>query len=106
MPETFNVSLELGAAGTRRSAVPAGDRCRLLDPARQQLLVELVGLAHVQRADAALGLADGRDRLERGSLEEGELHMALEGCEGEEPTLPLHAVERAVPSHGLADIGH
>jgi hypothetical protein len=30
----------------------------------------------------------------------------LEATEGEEPALPLHAVKRAVPPHGLADAGH
>src|SRR5262245_3112351 len=67
----------------RRSGLPAGDGGSLLDPARHLLRVELVRLAHIQ-GTRFLGSPDGRSRLERGSLEEGELHMMLERCEGEE----------------------
>src|SRR5262245_48849432 len=82
-------TLEQRSAVARRSAVPAGDEGRLLDPGRQLLLVDLVGLAHIEGAHVLVS-ADGRHGLERGPLEEAELHMLLEGCEGEEPTLPLH----------------
>src|SRR5207344_538481 len=97
--------LEPGSARALRSAIPAGDGRRLLDPSRPLLLVELVRLAHSQRAHV-LELADGRSGLERGALEEAELDVLLEGREGEEPPLPLDAVERAVPPHRLADAGH
>src|SRR5438876_4944394 len=89
----------------RGSAVPTGDGGRLLDPGRQLRLVELVRLADIQGAHV-LELADGRNGLERGCLEEAELNVVLEGCEGEEPALPLDAEKWAVPPHGLADAGH
>src|SRR6476661_7512592 len=94
-----------GSAVAPGSAVPAGDGGRLLDPGRQLRLVELVRLAHIQGTHV-LVLADGRNGLERGSLEEAELNVVLEGTEGEEPALSLHAVKRAVPPYGLADAGH
>src|SRR5438093_3684678 len=97
--------LERGSAVARGSAVPAGDGGRLLDPGRQLLLVDLVRLAHIQGAHV-LELADGRNWLERGSLEEAELDVVLEGCEGEEPAVPLDSVKWAVPPHGFADAGH
>src|SRR5204862_3685599 len=59
--------LEGGSALARGAAVPAGDRSRLLDPSRQQLLVERIRLAHIQGAHV-LERTDGRRRLERGSL--------------------------------------
>src|SRR5262249_14553700 len=48
----------------------------------------------------------GRDRSQRRAAEEGHLDVAREGVEPEEPTLALDAVERRVPLHGLAHIGH
>src|SRR5262249_33488157 len=87
------------------AAVPAGDGSRLLDPGCHLLLVQLVRLAHVQGARVLLS-ADGRNGLERGPLEERELHMTLKGGEGEEPALPVDTVERAVPPDGLANAGH
>src|SRR2546422_6044515 len=104
-PDFFMFSLlERGSAVARGSAVPAVDGGRLLDPGRQLLLVDLVRLAHIQGAHV-LELADGRNWLERGSLEEAELDVVLEGCEGEEPAVPLDSVKSAVPPHGFADAG-
>ena len=62
--------------------------------------------SRTSRERTVLELADGRNGLERGSLEEAELDVVLEAAEGEEPALPLDAVKRAVPPHGLADAWH
>src|SRR6202140_2664554 len=48
----------------------------------------------------------GWDRSQRRAAEEGHLDVAREGVEPQEPTLALDAVERRVPLHGLAHVGH
>ena len=42
---------------------------------------------------AFVGGAGGK-RVERGTLEEGDLHLAGQDMEGQEPALPLHTVKR------------
>src|SRR5688572_5592147 len=49
---------------------------------------------------------DGRDRSQRRAAEERHLDVAGEDVEREEPALALDAVERRVPLHGLAHVGH
>src|SRR3546814_17899671 len=49
---------------------------------------------------------DGRERIERGALEERDLDIAREAMEAQEPALALDPVEGRVPSDRLQRIGN
>src|SRR5690606_5700781 len=92
------------ATGTSEALRTRQLRC-LPDPTREQLLVERLALVDVEVA-RALGLrGDGRQRSQRGAVEEGDLDVARQAVEAEEPALALDAVEGRVPAHRLADLG-
>src|SRR5262249_50044282 len=69
-------------------------------------LVELVAFVDVDVARVLALAGAGRNGLQRRAVEEGYLDVAREGVEPEEPTLALNAVQRRVPLHGLAHVGH
>ena len=48
----------------------------------------------------------GRDRSQRRAAEEGHLDVVREGVDPQEPALAFDAVQRRVPLHGLAHVGH
>jgi hypothetical protein len=85
---------------------PAGQRGRLLHPLRHLRLVELVAFADVEVARVLALAGAGRDGPQRRPAEEGDLHVAREGVDAQEPPPAFDAVERRVPLHGLAHVGH
>src|SRR5229473_760325 len=88
------------------SCEKAGQRGRLLHPVRHLRLVEFVAFVDVDVARVLALAGAGRDRSQRLAAEEGHLDVVREGVEPQEPTLALDAVQRRVPLHGLAHIGH
>src|SRR3984893_16114247 len=84
----------------------AGQRGGLLYPVRHLRLVELVAFVDADVARVLALAGAGRDRSQRGAAEEGHLDVVREGVEPQEPTLALDAVQRRVPLHGLAHLGH
>src|SRR4051812_27007804 len=90
---------------SRMSGVaPAWHCSRLLHPRRELRLVEIAFLD----VDPArlLAAAAGRNGSQRRAAEEGHLDVAGEDMERHEPAVTRDAIERRVPSHGLAYIGH
>src|SRR5919107_2467219 len=85
---------------------PARQLRRLPDPARHELLVELVVIVYVEVARVlVLGFA-GREWSQRRAAEESHFDVLREAMEAEEPALPLDAIEGRVPLDCLAHVGH
>jgi len=80
-------------------------RC-LLDPTRQELLVEVVALVDMEVAGALVLGLDGGEWAQRRAVEESHLDVLREAMEVEEPALALDTIEGRVPPHGLAHVGH
>src|SRR5712672_110356 len=78
----------------------------LLHPVRHLRLVELVAFVDVDITRVLALAGAGRDRPQRRAAEEGHLDVVREGVEPQESTLALDAVQRRVPLHGLAHVGH
>ena len=72
----------------------AGYPARLSDPGRELRFVEGGVLVDVEIAHLLLPGGAGRYRDQRSALEEGNLHIAVEAVQAEEPSLVTHAVER------------
>src|SRR5262249_33983584 len=85
---------------------PTGQLRCLLNPTRDELLVEPVVLADVEVAHFFLLGFAGWEWPERRAAEEGHLHILREAMEAEEPALALDAVEGRVPLHASAHVGH
>jgi hypothetical protein len=83
---------------------PARQRGRLLHPGRHLRIVEVV-LENVDPA-RVLARASGWNGSQRCAAEEGHLDVVGENVERQEPTLVFDAVERRIPLHGLAHVGH
>src|SRR5262245_42722212 len=84
---------------------PAGQPAGLLHPLRELRLVELVVDVDVQIPHVLLFRCARRQRLQRSTAEEADLHVLREAVEAEKPTLPVHPVEGRVPLHRLAHAG-
>src|SRR3546814_8645325 len=98
------------AAGEVRAGLHLlmGQRAGLANPVGGPRLVELVVLVDVEIAHVRIFGCLGRGRVQRGALEEGHLHIAVEAMEAEEPMVRRGiggAVERRIPLHRLADVG-
>ncbi len=93
-------------ASGRSARLPAGQRGGLLHPRRHLRLVELVVFIDVDIARVLALAGAGRDRSQRRAAEKGHLDVVREDVEPQEPALALDAVQRRVPLHGLAHVGH
>src|SRR3546814_17190332 len=71
------------------SGDPAGDRRRLLQPAREPLPVDILVLVDVEITRVGVLRSDRGQRVERRALEEADLDIAGEAMEADEQALPL-----------------
>src|SRR3546814_2040375 len=73
---------------------------------REPLPVDILVLVDVEITRVGVLRSDRGQRVERRALEEGDLDIAGEAMEADEPALPLAAVEGRVPAHGLLHPRH
>src|SRR3546814_18491389 len=74
----------------------AGQVGCLANPACDQFLVQRVVFVDVEIAGVFVLRIDGRERIERGALEERDLDIARAAMEAQEPALALDTVEGRV----------
>src|SRR3546814_15232890 len=77
----------------------------LVVPSCYQFIFQRCVFVDVEIARVFVLRIDGRERIERGALEERDLDIAREAMEAQEPALALDPVEGRVPSDRLQRIG-